>query len=175
MTSNEPAERPCSSGDAPVIRPGSSAAFAAEDAGSPADPAPQARRQSSFMGRRLLPAISACVLLATGLAAAFAWSELHPAALDLADAAYQRNDLESALRITQSHLARRPDNRHATLLAARCLSRLGRPKEAEALLSECLAARLRGQPHPRLCMGPEQLSRYGDPDVSRAAGPLARG
>ena len=70
-------------------------------------------------------------LIAAGLIAAFAWSESYPKALAEADAAYRRNDLETALRIAKGHLARRPFSRYAALLAARCLSRLSRPDQAE--------------------------------------------
>jgi tetratricopeptide (TPR) repeat protein len=66
-----------------------------------------------------------------GLLVAVACSLLHPAGLPEADAAYSRNNLEAALRIAKAHLARRPFSRHATLLATRCLSRLGRPDQAE--------------------------------------------
>ena len=78
--------------------------------------------------RRL--AIAAC-LVAAVLLVAFAWTELNPKALAEADAAYRRNDLETTLRIARGHLARRPFSRQAELLMARCLSRLGRPDEAE--------------------------------------------
>jgi tetratricopeptide (TPR) repeat protein len=70
-------------------------------------------------------------LLAAGLSAAFAWSELHPQALARAEAAYGRNQLGAALRLAEGHLAQRPMSRQAALLAARCLSRLGRPDQAE--------------------------------------------
>jgi tetratricopeptide (TPR) repeat protein len=70
-------------------------------------------------------------LIATGLLAALAWSEFHPAALAEAEAAYRRNKLETALHLAEGHLARRPFSRSAALLAARCLSRLGRPDQAE--------------------------------------------
>jgi tetratricopeptide (TPR) repeat protein len=71
-------------------------------------------------------------LIACALLAALGWSELHPAALVEAEAAYRRNHLEAALGIAEGHLARRPLSRQAALLAARCLSRLGRPDQAEA-------------------------------------------
>jgi tetratricopeptide (TPR) repeat protein len=70
-------------------------------------------------------------LVAAGLLAVFAWSELHPADLARAEAAYQRNDLRTALRTAEGYLARRPFSRHAALLVARCLSRLGQPDQAE--------------------------------------------
>jgi tetratricopeptide (TPR) repeat protein len=76
-------------------------------------------------------AIVACILILTGLTSVFAWFEIYPAALVEADAAYRRDDLEIALRLARGHLARRPTSRHATLVAARCLSRLGKPQEAE--------------------------------------------
>jgi tetratricopeptide (TPR) repeat protein len=70
-------------------------------------------------------------LIAAGLLVAFAWSEFCPKALAEAEAAYRRNDLETTLRIAKVHLVRRPFSRYAALLAARCLSRLGRPDQAE--------------------------------------------
>jgi tetratricopeptide (TPR) repeat protein len=68
-----------------------------------------------------------------GLLAIVVWTELHPRDLDEAEAAYRRNDLVKALRLAEAHLARRPGSRSASLLAARCLSRLGRPDRAEEL------------------------------------------
>jgi tetratricopeptide (TPR) repeat protein len=86
-------------------------------------------RVRSWFWRRAL------ALLACGLAAGYltvlAWFELQPAALVEADAAFQRGDVGTALRIARGHLARRPASRHATLLVARCLSRMDRPVEAE--------------------------------------------
>jgi tetratricopeptide (TPR) repeat protein len=70
-------------------------------------------------------------LVAAGMLAAFAWSELHPAALDQAEAAYRRNNLQAALQIALAHLERRPFSRTAAALAARCLYRLGEPDRAE--------------------------------------------
>jgi tetratricopeptide (TPR) repeat protein len=70
-------------------------------------------------------------LVTAGLLAAFAWSELHPAALARAEEAYRRNNLVGALRIALTHLESRPFSRSAALLAARCLSRLGQPDRAE--------------------------------------------
>ncbi|HKI20005.1 MAG TPA: tetratricopeptide repeat protein [Isosphaeraceae bacterium] len=70
-------------------------------------------------------------LIATALLAMLIRSELYPADLAEADAAYRRNDLGTALRLAQGYLARRPTNRRAALLAARCLSRLGQPDQAE--------------------------------------------
>jgi tetratricopeptide (TPR) repeat protein len=109
------------------------ATMAASD--SSPKPAAQARPRetaSALRGRwwRRCAAIVAG-LIAAGLLASFAWSEFHPAVLAEAEAAYRRNDLESALRIAQAHLARRPFSRQAALLAARCLSRLGRLDQAE--------------------------------------------
>jgi tetratricopeptide (TPR) repeat protein len=70
-------------------------------------------------------------LVVAGLLAAIAWSESHPAALAEAERAYRHNQPETALRLAEGHLARRPSSRSAALLAARCLSRLGRPDQAE--------------------------------------------
>jgi tetratricopeptide (TPR) repeat protein len=88
--------------------------------------------QTTAPGRldRRRVAIAAGAIAAVVLAV-FAWSEFYPRALAEADAAYHRNDLERSLRIAKGHLARRPFSRHAALLAARCLSRLGRPDDAE--------------------------------------------
>jgi tetratricopeptide (TPR) repeat protein len=73
----------------------------------------------------------ACGLIVIGLVAAFARSELYPADLAEAEASYRRDDLRTALGLAEGHLARRPFNRQAALLAARCLSRLGQPDQAE--------------------------------------------
>jgi tetratricopeptide (TPR) repeat protein len=70
-------------------------------------------------------------LIVIGLLAAFARSELYPADLAEAEASYRRDELRTALHLTEVHLARRPFNRQAALLAARCLSRLGQPDQAE--------------------------------------------
>jgi tetratricopeptide (TPR) repeat protein len=81
--------------------------------------------------RRRRAAIS-CGVIAALLLVAIAWSELHPRALAEAESAYRRNHLEAAQRIAKGHLARRPFSRHAALVVARCLSRLGQPDEAES-------------------------------------------
>ena len=65
------------------------------------------------------------------LAAVIGWFEYDPPALARAEAAYRRNELDAALRMARGHLDRRPYSRSAAILSARCLSRLGRPKEAE--------------------------------------------
>ena len=70
-------------------------------------------------------------MIAAVLAGAFVWNELIPPVLAKADAAYSREDFESALRLARDHLDRRPGSRRANLVAARSLSRLGRPLEAE--------------------------------------------
>src|SRR5438552_3746221 len=77
------------------------------------------------------PVVLTCGVVATLLAAVIGWLEYDPPALAQAEAAYRRNELDAALRIARGHLDRGPYSRAATLLAARCLSRLGRPKEAE--------------------------------------------
>jgi tetratricopeptide (TPR) repeat protein len=84
-------------------------------------PGPRWRRRIAF----------AAGLIAAGLLVAFAWSEFYPKALAEADAAYRRNDLETTLRIAKGHLASRPFSRYASLLMARCFSRLGQPDQAE--------------------------------------------
>jgi tetratricopeptide (TPR) repeat protein len=75
-------------------------------------------------------AIAAGLIAASSLVAVV-WVEFYPTALADADLAYRRNDLKKTLLIAKEHLARRPFSRYAALLAARCLSRLGQPDEAE--------------------------------------------
>ncbi len=74
----------------------------------------------------------ACGLVVLGFLATFAWSEFHPGDLAEADAAYRRNDPQTALRLAEGYLMRRPNSRRAALVAARCLSRLGRLDQAES-------------------------------------------
>jgi tetratricopeptide (TPR) repeat protein len=76
------------------------------------------------------PVVLLCCVI-TALLAAIGWFEYDPPALARAEAAYRRNELDAALRIARGHLDRRPYSRSAAILSARCLSRLGRPKEAE--------------------------------------------
>jgi tetratricopeptide (TPR) repeat protein len=77
------------------------------------------------------PVIASGVIVAS-LLSAIIWCEYYPAALAQAEEAYRSNRLEVALQISLGHLKRRPTSRFASLLAARCLSRLGRPDQAEA-------------------------------------------
>jgi tetratricopeptide (TPR) repeat protein len=99
--------------------------------GGAAKPPRRGSRSANRKGQWLRPAIIAGGLVAAGLLSAFAWSEYHPAALALAEAAYQRNNLAAALDIALGHLERRPFSRSAAVVAARCLSRLGQPDRAE--------------------------------------------
>ena len=57
-------------------------------------------------------------VIVIGSLAAVVWSELYPADLARAEAAYRRNHLRAALRVAEGRLARRPSSRHAALLAA---------------------------------------------------------
>jgi tetratricopeptide (TPR) repeat protein len=94
------------------------------------DPTPApARTVRPRRGRRLAATVFG--LVAIGLIGAFAWSEMHPVAMAEAEAAYRRNDLETALRKAREHLARRPFGRSAPRIAGLCLSRLDRPDQAE--------------------------------------------
>jgi tetratricopeptide (TPR) repeat protein len=77
------------------------------------------------------PILLLCGVITGLLPAAIGWFEYYPPALAQAEAAYRRNELDTALRIARAHLDRRPYSRAAAILLARCLSRLGRPKEAE--------------------------------------------
>ena len=52
--------------------------------------------------------------------------------LGRAAAAYDRHQYRSALQAAQNHLRWFPSDRRASLMAARCLMRLGRAAEAEA-------------------------------------------
>jgi tetratricopeptide (TPR) repeat protein len=79
--------------------------------------------------------------------------------LGRANAAYGRRQYQAALKAARDHLGRFPDDRAASLMAARCLTRLGRPGEAEVhyrraepLDTDDLQARAFG------------LVRSGDPD-----------
>jgi tetratricopeptide (TPR) repeat protein len=83
--------------------------------------------------RRRRPGRVACAVALVGaaLAGAVAWAELHPPSLAKAEAAYAQNDLESALRLAEDALEGWPEHRGANALAGRCLSRLGKPLEAE--------------------------------------------
>jgi tetratricopeptide (TPR) repeat protein len=89
------------------------------------------RRRGTASGRRRRWVAIAAGLIAAGTLVAFAWSEFYPKALAEADAAYRRNDLETTLRLAKGHLASRPFSRYAALLAARSLSRLSLPDQAE--------------------------------------------
>jgi tetratricopeptide (TPR) repeat protein len=80
----------------------------------------------------------ACGVIALGVMAAVVWTERHPGDLAEADAAYRRNELAKAFRLADAHLTRRPSSRVASLLAARCLSRLGRPDRAEEFYQRAL-------------------------------------
>jgi len=101
-----------------------------EGPGSRPTPATGAAPSRRARGWWLRAAI-ACGLVLAGWLAAVVWSESRPNDLPRADAAYRRDELATALRIAKDHLARRPSDRHAAALAARCLSRLGRPDQAE--------------------------------------------
>jgi tetratricopeptide (TPR) repeat protein len=99
-------------------------------------PGPTTRRTAHQHSRGAAPGwrlgiAVALGLIAAALLAAIAWHEYHPRALVEAEAEYRRNDFAAALRTAQGHLARRPFSRSAALTAARCLSRLDRPEQAE--------------------------------------------
>lgn len=83
------------------------------------------------VGRWRRRAAIACGLMVIAILAEFARSELYPADLAEAETSYRRDDLGTALRLAEAHLARRPFSRRAALLAARCLSRLGQTDQAE--------------------------------------------
>ncbi len=78
------------------------------------------------------PAAAGTLLILAASLGTFGWCEMNPTALADANEAYRKDDLESALRLSVGHLERRPGSRQAALIAARCLSRLGKPQEATA-------------------------------------------
>ncbi len=80
--------------------------------------------------RRWRLAALSCGIAAFALAP-FLWAELDPAALREAEAAYRRDDLTTARRKALDHLTRRPNSRGATLIAARCYSKLDQADRAE--------------------------------------------
>jgi tetratricopeptide (TPR) repeat protein len=61
-----------------------------------------------------------------------AWFAIRFDPLGRASAAYARRQYPAALKAARDHLGRFPGDRSASLMAARCLTRLGRPDEAES-------------------------------------------
>jgi tetratricopeptide (TPR) repeat protein len=80
---------------------------------------------------RLAGKATASGLAAALLAALTVWNVTRSDALGEAQSAYTRGDVVGCLRRAREHLARRPWSRAAALLAARCLSQLDYPDEAE--------------------------------------------
>jgi tetratricopeptide (TPR) repeat protein len=97
----------------------------------PEIPAPTQKRlpfaeQKRARSRWIVPlAIASTLLLVAALCLAACYDPLARAS-----AAYSAGDYRGALRVAQDVLKRRPHDRRAALLAARCLSRLGRPRQA---------------------------------------------
>src|SRR5437867_905421 len=93
--------------------------------------------------RRLLRLMSAAVI-AIPLLALSLWYSLSFDALGQGRSAYAAGDYRGALRVAHDHLERRPSDRGAALLAARCLSRLGfqGPAEKHYRLAGGLVSRL---------------------------------
>src|SRR5690348_10072196 len=69
-------------------------------------------------------------LIAVVLSLAFIRAARDPVDLARAEAAYRRNELTKALQLAEAQLVRSPSSRSASLLVARCLSRLGQPDRA---------------------------------------------
>jgi tetratricopeptide (TPR) repeat protein len=91
-----------------------------------ADAMPSERRSRPGVRRGLIGLSAVLVLVAlTG------WNFTRSNALSEAEQAESRSDFPKALRLSLDHLRRRPWSRDAARLAARCLSRLDRPDEAE--------------------------------------------
>jgi tetratricopeptide (TPR) repeat protein len=72
------------------------------------------------------------LLLSFTILAAGAWRRTWASPLASAQQAYQHHDYRVALRDAQNLLKRWPQDRQASLLAARCLSRLGQHAQAES-------------------------------------------
>ena len=81
--------------------------------------------------RRARSLAVAALLLAAGPLAWVGWSEWDPAMIREAEAAYRRGDPATAWRKASEHLARRPSSRAGASVAARSLTRLGKPAQAE--------------------------------------------
>jgi tetratricopeptide (TPR) repeat protein len=84
-------------------------------------------RTSRWRRIALLAAVAAIVLTLTG---GF-WFATRFDPLGHVGVAYGRHQYQAALKAARDHLARFPDDRAASLTAARCLTRMGRPVEAE--------------------------------------------
>jgi tetratricopeptide (TPR) repeat protein len=112
----------------------------------------------------------------SGLSGLTAWNLSRSDALEEARRADQRGDAVSALRGALDHLGRRPWSRDAALLAARCLSRLDYPDDAEpyyrragGLSPDDLHARaygfVRGNQRARAIRAYEEILRHRPDDV----------
>src|SRR5262249_37917424 len=77
-------------------------------------------------------ALLAFITIVIALSAATAWNLTRSEALADAERAYARGDWVGGLRHALDHLERRPWSRDASLLSARCLSRLDYSEQAEA-------------------------------------------
>jgi tetratricopeptide (TPR) repeat protein len=101
--------------------------------------------------RRLAGAATASGLAAALLVSLTVWNLTRSVALEEAQRAYARRDLAGCLRRARDHLARRPWSRAAALLAARCLSQLDYPDEAEPYYQRA----------GRLALDDRQIRAYG--------------
>jgi tetratricopeptide (TPR) repeat protein len=99
----------------------------------PAQSLPQTAKSARRGWRRRKGFVIATGVIVASLISAIIWRENYPAAQVQAEEAYRNNRLAVALQISLEHLKRRPTSRYSSLLAARCLSRLGRPDQAEPL------------------------------------------
>jgi tetratricopeptide (TPR) repeat protein len=88
------------------------------------------RRIQARSRRNLL--LVGLLLLSVTMLAAGAWRRIWASPLASAQQAYQNRDYRVALRDAQNHLKLWPQDRQASLLAARCLSRLGQHAQAES-------------------------------------------
>jgi tetratricopeptide (TPR) repeat protein len=73
--------------------------------------------------------VLSAAVLTTALAAAWLLTSFDP--LGHARDDFNRHEYRSALHAATEHLKRRPGDRKASLMAARCLTRLGHPRQAE--------------------------------------------
>jgi tetratricopeptide (TPR) repeat protein len=95
------------------------------------DTPPAGFRQAGIRWRRKIAIVSLAGMAAIFLTLAV-WCGTRFDLTGAAELAYSRHQYRNALRAAQDHLKFFPHNRHASLLAARCLTRLGQSGDAEA-------------------------------------------
>jgi tetratricopeptide (TPR) repeat protein len=98
---------------------------------SPAEATPGDRARNASPWRpRIVALMGLACLVIVGLVALFHFATRFDP-LGRAHRAYEAHDYRTAFRAAHDHLKRRPDDRRASLLAARCLTGLGQGRQAE--------------------------------------------